>query len=141
MTTKFEGMSSAGKIILFCLLLVIVFFVIFGIPRYYFSEKEITSPKAFLGVEYSSRPYVKSVVKGSAAEKAGLKRGDIIYGIFIGSDWDEFGLKPETNLKKVFKKNNIKPGDIVELTIFRDGEKINLKVKLGVRPKNIEIKK
>lgn len=64
-----------------------------------------------------------AVVPGSAADKAGVKEGDIIVSM-NGKNIDQ-----NTTLAGLIK--NFNPGDIVTLGIFRDGKNLNLKVTLG----------
>lgn len=92
--------------------------------------------RPFLGIEYRiitrqlsvlnevpEGAYVMSIVAGSSAERAGLKEEDVIIKID--------GTKiTETNdlAKKISSK---KVGDTIELTVWRDGKEMTLKVTLG----------
>ena len=93
-------------------------------------------PKVMLGI-YSGEPgeslrehlgitgdaiVVESVIKGLAADKAGLKDNDIILSI-NGSD----GISP-TGLTKLLGKQD--PGDEIKMVILRKGEKIKVNAKL-----------
>lgn len=84
--------------------------------------------KAYLGVEYqiiSERSalmnevpqgaYVINVVSGSPAEKAGVRPGDIIYKIDGNSVTEKDG-----GLSKIISGKKV--GDIIKLTVWRDGE-------------------
>jgi len=88
------------------------------------------SPSAFLGVEIVSIDkviaeqlgiqdvhgvLVNSVISGSPAEKAGLKRGDVIAVINTTA----------TRTVEIFKEvmAALKPGDTVRITYLRDGQK------------------
>jgi serine protease Do len=69
-----------------------------------------------------------AVVSGSPAERAGLKKGDIIL---------------EINGQKITEENTLggiisrfSPGDTIDLKILRDGKELNLKVTLGNYPDN-----
>ena len=69
-----------------------------------------------------------AVVSGSPAERAGLKKGDIIL---------------EINGQKITRENTLagiisrfSPGDTIDLKILRDGKELNLKVTLGNYPDN-----
>ena len=66
--------------------------------------------------------YVISVTEDSAADKAGLQKGDIITAI----DGDEVTTTEELNAKK----NKHSAGDEVELTISRDGKEEKVTVTL-----------
>lgn len=92
--------------------------------------------RAFLGVSYQivtrelsimntipEGAYVVSIVSGSAAEKAGVQKGDIITH-FNGSRINESnGLTEMIGTKKT--------GDTVTLKVWRDGEDKDLSVTLG----------
>ncbi len=90
--------------------------------------EEGNSNKAFLGVttektEKGAR--IEDVVKGSAAEKAGLKKGDIITKV------GEEAIDGPEALSDVigFKK----PGDEVKIAYLREGKKASTKISLGKR--------
>lgn len=93
--------------------------------------------KAFLGVEYQlfskqaalmnnvpQGMYIANVVSGSPAEKAGIQVGDIIYKVDGNSVTDS-----SEALSKIIAGK--KPGDIISLDIWRNGETQNLKVILN----------
>lgn len=67
--------------------------------------------------------YVVSVEEFSAAEKAGLKTGDVIVGI------DGKEVKTMTGLNN--QKNTHKVGDEVKLKLIRDGKELEVTVTLG----------
>ena len=64
--------------------------------------------------------YVYSVVSGSGADKAGIKRGDIIVSM-AGKE-----VKTMSELNSV--KKNYKAGDTVDVVASRNGSKLNLKL-------------
>lgn len=66
--------------------------------------------------------YVTAVSEGSAAEKAGIKSGDIITGIE--------GKDVKTGEELTAEKNKFSAGDEVEITFVRDGEEQTVKVTL-----------
>ena len=68
---------------------------------------------------------IGSVISGSEGEKAGLKNNDII--IKLGSNNID-NLKTYSDLLKQHQ-----PGEIINLTILRDGKEESIKLKLGVR--------
>lgn len=76
----------------------------------------------------SSQDGRPAVTPGSAADKAGLREGDIITA--IGDD----KLGVDKSLRQVLLQH--KPGDVITLGILRDGEALTLDVTLGVRPAN-----
>ncbi|MDX2048755.1 MAG: PDZ domain-containing protein [Chitinophagaceae bacterium] len=93
-----------------------------GIPKVY----SLMGNRAFLGVvteKGEDGVKVKEVMKESAAEKAGLKEGDII---------TKLGDKKIEDSDDLYKAvSDHKPGDEVELTYLRNKKETKLKVKLG----------
>ena len=72
---------------------------------------------------------VVTVIKGSGAEKAGIKVNDIIIGI------NDTTISNLGELNAV--KNKFKPGDTVKITVHRDGKMLDLNVTLD-ETKNTE---
>lgn len=68
---------------------------------------------------------VESVVKDGPAEEAGLEAGDIITAL----DGEKITVSSE--LTTMLAKHSA--GDVVTLTVIRDGETLKIEVKLGVR--------
>lgn len=66
---------------------------------------------------------VREVVRGSAADKAGVEVGDII------TQFDGQKLTGENNLNKVIRGKKV--GDEVKIRIFRDGKTLDLTATLG----------
>jgi S1-C subfamily serine protease len=65
---------------------------------------------------------LNGVREKSAAEKAGMKAGDVIVG---------FGGKPVGTIYDFMESmSTYKPGDEVEVTVQRDGKELKLKAKL-----------
>jgi len=73
--------------------------------------------------------YVASVEPGTPAEKAGLRRGDIIIAI------DGQRITNESMFVELLREH--KPGDKITLTIRRDGRNITKEVTLTERPSNL----
>lgn len=71
--------------------------------------------------------YVQSVVSGSSAEKAGIRRGDIIIEV-EGKRIAE----SQNDLGKIVASHKV--GDTIEITLWRDGKKINVKATLESAP-------
>ncbi|MBR0426646.1 MAG: trypsin-like peptidase domain-containing protein [Clostridia bacterium] len=67
--------------------------------------------------------YVSTVDQFSAAEKAGIKIGDVITAI------DGTEIKTKDELNEI--KNKHKIGDTITLKIFRDGKSLEVQLKLG----------
>lgn len=102
-------------------------------PSLWHTEGE---PRAFLGVvatkldeeeleelNIDQGSVIEDVVEGSAAERAGLKEGDIITSI-DGEDTPDF-----SSLAKAIRSHD--PGDEVDIDIVRDGNSEELSVELG----------
>ena len=70
--------------------------------------------------------YVASVDEGGAAEKAGVQVGDVITALD--------GETVESQEELTSLKNQHQPGDTVTLTVYRDGETLELTVTLGTAP-------
>jgi serine protease Do len=89
--------------------------------------------RSFLGVyakEYKGNIIIENIVKGSSAEKYGLKKGDII--LMIGKDKIDTYPKLIKNIKK------INPGEKFNIKIKRDGKIKKLSIIMGERKyKNI----
>lgn len=66
---------------------------------------------------------VSQVVAGGAADKAGIREGDVITAIN--------GTQLENSLELSTLIGNLKPGDTIDVTINRNGEEQTLKVDLG----------
>lgn len=92
--------------------------------------------KAYLGVEYQmlnqqvallnqvpQGAYVSNVLAGSAAEKAGIQVGDIIFKV------DGQSLNDKNVLGDIISKKKV--GDTLSLDIWRDGNQMTLKVTLA----------
>lgn len=82
--------------------------------------------------EYYNLPrgyMVVTVTAGSGAEKAGIKKNDIIIGI------NDTSISNLGELNAV--KNKFKPGDTVKITVYRDGKMLDLNVTLD-ETKNTE---
>jgi len=86
---------------------------------------------AALGLDDAKGVILPEVTKGSAADKAGVKKGDIVL---------EFDGKPVENdvdfRRRVAMK---KPGSEVEMVVLRDGKRKTLTVELGERPSTEEL--
>lgn len=82
--------------------------------------------RAMLGVtpdEDAKGAKITSVSEGSAAAKAGLKKGDVITGI------DNEKIKEADDVSRVIRAH--KPGDKVTITYLRDGKEQKQTVELG----------
>jgi S1-C subfamily serine protease len=95
-----------------------------------------------IGINFTYGILIQSVVKGSPAEKAGLRGGTstiTIAGkqIYIGGDVilsvDGHSVKTMEELLSYIERNKV-PGQKIDIGIFRDGRIINIPLILGIRP-------
>ncbi|MBQ8960743.1 MAG: trypsin-like peptidase domain-containing protein [Ruminococcus sp.] len=92
-----------------------------GRPQIGISTSDVTEAyAAYLGMPMGV--LVQSIQEDSAAEKAGMKKGDIIIDI------EGTPIKTGQELNKV--KNQYKAGDTITITVYRSGEDIELEVTL-----------
>ena len=82
-----------------------------------------------VGLEKTIGAMITSVVEGGPADQAGLQEDDVILEI----DSNEV-LNFNEMLSYLFTQTQ--PGDTVELSVFRDGEIIQIDLTLGARPVN-----
>lgn len=90
-----------------------------------------------LGLDRQTGAYVTSVSPGSPAEKAGVHGASGTTGIPTGGDLiigiDGMQIKQFDELLK-YLINNKAPGDVVVLTVLRDGKEMDIEMTLGKRP-------
>lgn len=79
-----------------------------------------------LGIEKNRGEFVTRTVPGEAADKAGLKEGDIVLKV-NGRD-----VTPDDTLSYIVA--NIKPGTKIPLDILREGKPMRLTATVGTRP-------
>ena len=92
------------------------------------SPEEISlSAAEQLGLEKAVGVLIGSVTEGGPANTAGLKVGDVILAL-NGQDVLNFG----DLISYLFTKTA--PGDIVEFTVWREGETLVIPVEIGARP-------
>ncbi len=92
------------------------------VPEYMYAYAD----HAFLGVvtkESEKGAVIEEVVNGSAAEKAGLQKGDIITAV------DSKKVKNTDNIVEAIAQK--KPNDEVDIEYIRNGKEKKIKVKLG----------
>jgi putative serine protease PepD len=96
-------------------------------------EKGQAVKRSYLGTQTSSSPtnpngaQVESVTPGGPADRAGLRKGDLIKAV------DGHAINNPSDLSNAIATK--KPGDTVTLRIERSGLTQDLDVKLGTRPK------
>ncbi len=84
-----------------------------------------------LGLEKAKGALVSKVAEGSPAEKAGLKRGDVILEV---EDEDVRALR---DLPRIIAA--IKAGTTSEITVWRDRDEVELDVKIGAQSKTEKV--
>ncbi len=101
-------------------------------PKYAETENRVSIRRqltAFIGVSLSDRGtlvVLSAVNEGGPADVAGLKAGDQL---------DRLGKQQIKNSADVLEVlRNRSPGQILKVRVFRDGQPVELNVKLGVRP-------
>ncbi len=81
---------------------------------------------AQLNVSVTHGALIENVVAGSPAEQAGLQKGDIVTQI------DGKDLQTDSSLAETVDTH--KPGDVITLTVNRNGQTQQVKLTLGTRP-------
>ena len=76
-----------------------------------------------LGIKESGGALVADVVRGSPAEKAGIKTGDVII------EFDRKEIKDSSDLPPVVAR--VAPGTTVELKVLREGKQVSLPITVG----------
>lgn len=105
---------------------------------------EKTSAITSLGLSpYRSKIHneVAAVLKNSAAERGGLKKGDVVISInnlTINNDWNLFTREIKASANKEISLNVLRDGNTIELIVKPDGRKQGNEVigYLGVSPKS-----
>ncbi len=85
-----------------------------------------------LGLPPNRGEFVQSVVDGEAADKAGIKPGDIVVKV------DGKDVTPDQTLS--FLVANIKPGDTIPVELLRNGQRRTVRVEVGKRPSEDELR-
>lgn len=79
-----------------------------------------------LGLETTEGVIIIDVIKDSAAEKAGIRKNDVLV---------EFNNEPvESAGRLLIRVAELRPGTQAEVVVLRDEQRQNLTVKLGIRP-------
>ncbi|MGL5837442.1 MAG: Do family serine endopeptidase [Sphingorhabdus sp.] len=79
-----------------------------------------------IGIAKNRGEFINRVVKGEAADRAGLREGDIVLKV-NGQD-----ITPDNTLSYIVA--NIKPGTRIPLDILREGKPLRLTATVGTRP-------
>lgn len=86
-----------------------------------------------LGLDKAKGVLVQNVIKGGAGDEAGLKTGDVILSV------DGKEVNAANQLQTIIGLHH--PGDVVTLSIFRDGKTMDKNVKLKARTEDDNITK
>jgi len=86
---------------------------------------------AALGLEDAKGVILPHVTEGSAADKGGVKKGDIVLEFDGKPVEDEVGFRRRVAMKK--------PGTEVKMVVLRDGKRKTLTIELGERPGTDEL--
>ncbi|RJQ46600.1 MAG: DegQ family serine endoprotease [Nitrospiraceae bacterium] len=81
------------------------------------------------GLSKTAGALVTEIMKGSPAEKAGLRRGDIITEI------DSKGIKNVESLRNTIAQSNV--GSTIELTVVRDGKTMTINATITEFPQDL----
>ncbi|HEY88683.1 MAG TPA: PDZ domain-containing protein [Thermoflexia bacterium] len=93
-----------------------------------------TEDDAWLGVAYEMTgegAEILQVLADTPAEEAGLERGDVVVKV------DDLAVTEFTPLGDIILSHE--PGDEIELLVLRDGEELEISVRLGHRPSNMSL--
>ncbi len=85
-----------------------------------------------LGIEENRGELVQMVQPGEAAERAGLRAGDVVISV------NNEAITPENTLSYIVA--NIAPGTTVPMTYIRDGERRRVNVTVGRRPSEEQLR-
>ena len=78
-------------------------------------------------IELDGGALVDQVVEGSGAAEGGVESGDVIV---------QLGGEPITSMTDVISGIlRFDPGDVVDVVVLRDGERVELEIELGERPR------
>ena len=80
---------------------------------------------AYLNIPIKEGVIITSIAEDSPAQKAKLEYGDIIIAV------ENIKVLSLNDILEVIEINDIRPGDRIQLKIWRDGRYINRKLKLG----------
>jgi S1-C subfamily serine protease len=96
-------------------------------------QKANMSERGWVGIEYDDeRMKILRVVEGSPAERAGLKKGDLL----VAMNGVDFSDDNADKLKKISYKE-MKPGNEVTYTVDRAGMRKSIQVTLGELPDEV----
>lgn len=104
-----------------------------------FSSTRDPQLRRFIGLTQSGGVYVTQVLRGGAAEKAGLRAGDVVLAV-DGHAIDQDGNYDDPEFGRIafshITNTKSHPGDTVSFKIFRDGQTLDLPVTLEARDRS-----
>ena len=78
----------------------------------------------YLGLPFNEGVMITDVESGSAAADAGLKIGDIILTL------NGFKIQDSDDVLQIFEDNELRAGDKVKMTVYREGKNYNISFRL-----------
>ncbi len=95
--------------------------------------------RRFIGLSQPGGVYVTQVLRGGAAEKAGLRAGDVVMEV-EGHPIDQDGNYEDPEFGRIafshITNTKSHPGDTVSFKVFRDGATVDVPVKLEARDRS-----
>nr|MBC7245456.1 PDZ domain-containing protein [Chloroflexota bacterium] len=92
---------------------------------------QVSPPEAFPWKLTANGALVTKVVDGSPADQAGIHVGDVIIAV------DGKRVEGENTLGQIIR--SYRPGDGIEITLWRGGRERSVKVKLGTHPDEADL--
>ena len=118
-------------------LLAIILFVFFPAGAADTASVEGAEARAFIGIAMGGSSdggtRVESVIPGTAAEKSGLAAGDVILRI------DDTPTDSPRRVREAIA--SLHPGDEIEIELLRSGELRKIRLELGPRPEELELRR
>ncbi|TKD51736.1 Do family serine endopeptidase [Sphingomonas baiyangensis] len=84
-----------------------------------------------LGIERNQGELINRVEPGQAAERAGIRRGDVVLRV------NNQAVTPDTTLSYLVA--NVRPGTRIPIEVLRDGRRVTLTATVGTRPSEEEL--
>jgi SAM-dependent methyltransferase len=101
------------------------------------SSTDDVEERSFIGIELGSSTdggiAVAGVIPNTAAERYGLQVGDVLVRI------DEMPMDSPGSIASVLRSR--RPGDTIEIELLRSGGRHKIRLELGVRPSDVELRR
>jgi SAM-dependent methyltransferase len=108
-----------------------------GVAAIVESSPEHPEERPFIGIQMGSSTHggtsVAAVISGTAAERFGIEAGDVILRI------DEVPTGSPGRVLDALASRC--PGDVVEVELLRSGERQTIRLELGIRPDELELRR